>query len=317
MKRFYKLGGIAALALIACTPTGITATSSSTTGVLCDYTQSVFNNSASVNATSTVKWSCTATSRVLSGNGIPDHVVGAFPNANNPNKISAQNVAATFSLAPEKTTTSTTLGGPRGAVGYILNGVKLDPDTGGSCNDSGNNCTMNGNVGQWRMEALGGTSFYFGTDSNTAHVQPTGEYHYHGMPEGYLSKLNKGQAMTLVGWAADGFPIYARYGRSDPRSGSSPLRLMKASYQLKTRPADGRPPVNLIPLGAFTQDYEYINGSGDLDECNGRFDVTPEFPGGIYHYYATDGYPYVQRCVKGTASIGAIRQPSRGGAKRP
>jgi len=92
---------------------------------------------------------------------------------------------------------------------------------------------------------------------------------------------------------------------------------MKASYQLKTRPADGRPPVNLIPLGAFTQDYEYINGSGDLDECNGRFDVTPEFPGGIYHYYATDGYPFVQRCVKGTTSIGAIRQPSRGGAKRP
>ncbi len=24
-----------------------------------------------------------------------------------------------------------------------------------------------------------------------------------------------------------------------------------------------------------------------------------EFPNGIYHYYATDSYPYFQRCVKG------------------
>jgi hypothetical protein len=27
--------------------------------------------------------------------------------------------------------------------------------------------------------------------------------------------------------------------------------------------------------------------------------VTPEFPGGIYHYFATDTYPYLQRCMKG------------------
>jgi hypothetical protein len=38
---------------------------------------------------------------------------------------------------------------------------------------------------------------------------------------------------------------------------------------------------------------------GDLDECNGRIGATPEFPQGIYHYYATDSYPYLQRCVKG------------------
>ena len=27
--------------------------------------------------------------------------------------------------------------------------------------------------------------------------------------------------------------------------------------------------------------------------------VTPEFPKGIYHYYATDTFPHLQRCVKG------------------
>jgi hypothetical protein len=52
-------------------------------------------------------------------------------------------------------------------------------------------------------------------------------------------------------------------------------------------------------MGTFAQDWEYVANSGDLDECNGRYGVTPEFPDGIYHYYATDTYPYFQRCVKG------------------
>lgn len=58
-------------------------------------------------------------------------------------------------------------------------------------------------------------------------------------------------------------------------------------------------------------------GSGDLDECNGRVGVTPEFPGGIYHYYATDTYPYFQRCVTGAvaaAAGGGAGGPPLGGA---
>ena len=45
-------------------------------------------------------------------------------------------------------------------------------------------------------------------------------------------------------------------------------------------------------------------GTGTLDECNGRFGVTPEFPQGIYHYYTTETYPFVQRCVRGNARVG-------------
>ena len=52
-------------------------------------------------------------------------------------------------------------------------------------------------------------------------------------------------------------------------------------------------------MGTFTQDYEYVAGSGDLDECNGRFGVTPEFPAGIYAYYATQSWPYLPRCWRG------------------
>ena len=45
-------------------------------------------------------------------------------------------------------------------------------------------------------------------------------------------------------------------------------------------------------MGAFTH-FEYEEGYGDLDECNGRVGVTPEFPEGIYYYVVTDISPDV------------------------
>lgn len=74
---------------------------------------------------------------------------------------------------------------------------------------------------------------------------------------------------------------------------------MTPSWQKKAVPDDGRPSVDVFPMGTFTQDYEYVEGSGDLDECNGRTGVTPELPKGGYHTYVTDAFPYIQRCVKG------------------
>ena len=139
---------------------------------------------------------------------------------------------------------------------------------------------------------------------NHAHVQPSGEYHYHGIPELYLTNLGNGEAMTLVGWAADGFPVYARYGYTDANDSSSAIKVVKPSWQLKSNGDSGRPNTNArtgesIPLGAFTQDFEYVAGSGDLDQCNGRIGVTPEFPDGIYHYMVTDDFPFFSRCLKG------------------
>ena len=284
------------------TTTTTLAGTSSTAGVLCAFNQSLFNSSASVNATSSASWSCTTTNRVLSANGLPDHVVGTFPNADNPNRISAQTVAASATLSPAVVSTA---GAAATVVGYALNGVKFDPNTGGTCDNAGTSCSLIGGSGNWRMEALGQTSFKFGTDSSNAHVQPTGEYHYHGMPEGYVTKLGKGQAMTLVGWASDGFPIYARYGYTVATDATSAVKVLKGSYRTKSTPDVNRPATSLYPMGTFLQDYEYVAGLGDLDECNGRTGVTPEFPQGIYHYMITDTYPYIQRCVKGTATATA------------
>ncbi len=52
-------------------------------------------------------------------------------------------------------------------------------------------------------------------------------------------------------------------------------------------------------LGDLTQDYIWDSGVGSLDEHNGKFAVTPEYPNGTYAYFMTeDGsgnpvYPYV------------------------
>ena len=287
------------------------SSTSYTAGVLCDYAYSGYNSSASVQLTSTVKWACSATQRTVTANGVPDHAVGTFPNPGNPNTISEQSVSASLTLSPTKTSTATTLGGPRGPQGYVLNGVKIDAGTGGSCTASGTSCSLGDNSGSWSIEALGQSSFDFGADSNNAHVQPDGAYHYHGMPEGFMALRGASSAtMTLIGWAADGFPIYARYGYSTATSASSALKVMTGSYKLKTAVSSTRPSITTYPLGTFAQDWEYSAGSGDLDECNGRTGVTPEFPNGTYHYFATDSYPYFQRCVKGSVAA-ATTAPAR------
>ncbi len=314
-KRVMLAGLLTSLALISCgggnessavippNVTGPNTGTTSTAGVLCNYGSTLFNSSASVNATSTSAWSCTANTRVLAANGIPDHAVGGFPNANNPNTISAQTVAASYTLTPTQAAAATTLGGPRGAIGYVLNGVKIDPSTAGSCDNGGTRCSPIGNLGPWSIEALGQRAFNFGTDTNNAHVQPDGAYHYHGIPEGYLALRGGGPStMTLIAWAADGFPIYARYGYSVADDANSALKRVISSYRLKAVPEATRPPVSAYPMGTFQQDYEYVAGLGDLDECNGRIGVTPEFPNGIYHYYGTDSYPFLQRCVRGTVT---------------
>ena len=233
-------------------------------------------------------------------NGLPDHAVGSFPNVDNPNAITVQSIAASVTLAPTATSVVTPRVGPMDKPGVALNGIFFDPGTAGTCNDSGT-CQQGGQaVGNWSLEALGQTAFKWGTDTSNAHVQPDGKYHYHGIPEGLVTKLSSSsKGMTLIGWAADGFPIYARYGYTTAADASSAVKVMASSYRTKTTPDANRPSTNTYAMGTFTQDYEYVAGLGDLDECNGRTGVTPEFPKGIYYYVATDTFPHLQRCVKG------------------
>ena len=287
----------------------------STDNVLTNINSETFNNDESVNTISRYSWTSNGSQRILSGNGIPNHEVGTFPNNNNPNTIREINVNKRFTLCPEIISESgLELVGPALAIAYAINSVKFDPGTAGRCNDLGE-CSLAQGQGNWNIEALGHDTFNFGDDMNHAHVQPNGEYHYHGMPELLIEFLGDNKNMTLVGWASDGFPVYARFGYSNTNDSNSTIKSLIPSYRLKSQPDSNRPmvltslaggpgqgntsPNTPIAMGAFTQDYEYVEGLGDLDQCNGRFGVTPEFPSGIYYYVVTDDFPFFTRCLKG------------------
>lgn len=93
----------------------------------------------------------------------------------------------------------------------------------------------------------------------------------------------------ILGWAYDGCPIYGQYGYSSESGGD--IKKLKSGYSLKSSRVDG--PSNAIyPLGTFVEDYVY-SASGDLDEFNGRYCITPDFPSGVYAYFATNAeFPY-------------------------
>jgi hypothetical protein len=113
----------------------------------------------------------------------------------------------------------------------------------------------------------------------------------------------------LIGFAFDGCPIYGAYGWED---GTKNVKRMKPSYRLRniterSTLANGQaltqaqygPTLAAQPPGAYAEDFEYLAGSDDLDERNGRLCVTPEYPNGTYAYFATidengvSAYPYM------------------------
>jgi hypothetical protein len=285
---------------------GGTSGTNSTAGLLCAFNGTYTGTyGAAGTLTSVFAWTCNETTRMLTANALPNHAVGAFPNAGNPNTIAARTITFSATLTPTTGTGNRPIGGPGGTNVYSLAGVKFDPGTGGSCPSTmtaTSQCNLGNGTDIWRLEALGQTTFDFGTDMNNAHVQPTGEYHYHGVPEGLLINAGATDAdrkMVLVAWAADGYPVYARYCYSSAMDATSTVKVCAGSYLRDVVADAGRPSVTLVPLGAFVSDWSYIAGSGDLDECNGRTGVTPEFPNGTYYYMATDSYPYFSRCLKG------------------
>ncbi len=254
-----------------------------------------------------VNFSQDETLRYITANAIPDHSIGSFPNGGNPNQLSEQSKRYSISLIPNEAEKVTYLydraidyGRPNYIFGVALNGVKFEP----TANEYFYGA--NGSNYDWTIEALS-KEVFLGDDCNNAHVQPNGEYHYHGSPVGLLSNLittESAKAMVLVGWAADGFPIYYAYGHAKADDSNSQLKHLDTSYQLREgqRTGDGKTEPNGSYSGLYVRDYVYKEGSGDLDQCNGRKGVTPEFPQGTYYYMLTNEFPFVGRCLVGEPS---------------
>ncbi|WP_299526815.1 YHYH protein [Winogradskyella sp.] len=219
--------------------------------------------------------------RVMTTNSLPDHKTGLFPNQGNPNSISSQSKTYVFPLNPKYTGEAKWAREP----GVALNGVKFEPGTAEVviC-DSGEN---------YRVEALQDV-INLGLDFNHAHVQPTGAYHYHGTPTSVIENFDTGEDLVHIGFAHDGFPMY--YSKSGK---------YKPSYKAVRGTREGEDCTYENPMeqmdisvgghhdGTFTSDFEYIEGYGDLDECNG---ITID---GNYMYLVTNEFPYVSRCLMG------------------
>lgn len=233
--------------------------------------------------------------RVIQANGLPNHPTGNFPNRGNPNSIRAQDYRFRVPLHPQTNATFSTL--ERQPIGVAVNGVVFDPGTA----EFWKNDPSYG----WHKEGIIDGRGILGMDRNMAHVQPNGAYHYHGVPAG-LVQSTPGSERKLLGYAADGFPIYTQTSEDRP------------GYRLKsgTRPGGNDGPGGKYD-GTYTQDFEFVAGPGTLDEANGRTGVTEEYPEGTYFYVATEEFPFYPRMTKGTPDPSFRRQGPGAGGRPP
>jgi len=239
--------------------------------------------------------------RTIVTNALPNHETGLFPNSGNPNTISAQSNRYEYPTNPAYKGAAVEVHVP----GVAVNGVKFEPGTAETVT------CVTGET--YRVEGLQ-DSFNLGMDFNNAHVQPTGEYHYHGLSHLLAEVLDhSGGELVHVGFAADGYLIYI-----------STTDVYKPSYQLTASLRTGsdcqvslggvRGPNKVVggtaPDGTYTSDWEYVLGSGDLDECNGTFIEDR------YLYLVTNEFPYISRCLKGEFNESRPSGPNPGRTPR-
>jgi hypothetical protein len=103
----------------------------------------------------------------------------------------------------------------------------------------------------------------------------------------------------IIGWAYDGHPIYGPYGYADKEGGA--IKRLQSSYSLDLKP--NRPSTSQFPAGIFLEDYNYV-GNGDLDIHNGRYCKTPEYPDGVYAYFAT-----INSTIESSGPLNGYRKP--------
>jgi hypothetical protein len=271
----------------------------------------------------------------VSATGVPAYPTGPFLDGN-PSNATNQNAIFKIPLSPVANTGSLTAT-TGGNIGVFINGVALfdyrdgvswNSTTNALCGGPGNPACPGGPTATfpWNRDAI--LAEKGGFDCSKAHPA-MGNYHHHQNPSAFKLDLNvisticnlydanglysidSTKHSPLIGYAYDGFPIYGAYGYKN-LDGTGGIVRMKSSYKLRnittrvTAPngatVTAGPAVSTAyPLGYFREDYEFISNSASdyLDDHNGRVCVTPEYPAGIYCYFATvdnkwnSAYPYV------------------------
>jgi hypothetical protein len=271
-----------------------------------------------------------ANSVYIRANGVPSYVTGPFQDGN-PSLTTSQNAIFKFPLNPVKNT-GTLIATSGGNIGLFINGVALFDYRDGVSWKNSTGTIAGGPIGGmgdrvWNRDAI--VAERAGFDCAKGHPA-MGNYHHHQNPSAFKLDLNVISTVCnlydadglyvidstnhspLIGFAYDGFPIYGAYAFKNV-DGTGGIVRMKSSYSLRNIIArthyangndvtDGPAISTTYPLGYFREDYQYNETSTAtpdyLDEHNGRFCITPEYPNGIYCYYATvdanwnSSYPY-------------------------
>ncbi len=217
--------------------------------------------------------------RIIETNALPDHETGSFPNPGNPNAITGQTLRYEFPVDARHLGRAA----PAQTPAVAVNGVPFEPGTAETIEcQSGE---------RYQIEALQNL-YDLGLDDNNAHVQPTGKYHYHGVPTALTEIGDEGDlGLIHVGFAADGFLVFvSTTGEIEPGYRlSSDLRTgTGCSYRGAEVVLDGT-----TPDGTYVSDWRHDPETGDLDACNG-LTVDDE-----YLYLVTETYPFVPRCLMG------------------
>jgi hypothetical protein len=233
---------------------------------------SSWGNAGSAYPAPTVSGDCEGTSFVVRSNGIPTFTFVPLT----PNGLSAQNY--TFRLPRKPTAAATTTSIPLlGAVAVTVTGLPIFGPT---------ENPMDG----YRDPVLDDTIANLLDDCN-GHTAPGGTYHLHARPSCIIAKLGGDKRGLVVGWAADGYPILAPVVCTD--AGCTATKTVKSSWKLNltTYTTANRGPAWDI--------HSYVDGLGDLDQCNG-LPITDTSSPYDYAYYVTDTFPYFMGCYHGT-----------------
>jgi len=272
----------------------------------------------------------------VTATGVPSYITGPFLDGN-PSLTTNQNSIFKMPLNPTQNTgTATATQG--GNIGIFINGVAMfdyrdgvawNATTNALCGGPGNPPCPGGPTATlpWNRDAI--LAEKAGFDCAKGHPAQ-GNYHHHQNPSAFkldltvisticdiydadgLYVINANEHSPLIGYSYDGFPVYGAYAFKNA-DGTGGITRMKSGYQLRnittrtTSPTgatvtSGPNVSTTYPLGYFREDYEFVTHAGEadfLDNHNGRFCITPEYPNGIYCYFATvdenwnSAYPYL------------------------
>ncbi len=168
----------------------------------------------------------------------------------------------TFTMPAEPTMAETVTDVPYiGPIGMTLNGISIYGPTEGTGGD---------------VDSLPGIISECGS-----HNGPGG-FHTHkilasDVTDCFFTPEEVAAAPQLAGYASDGFPIYTGVDQ------------YTSSWQLTDD--------SLFASDTWAA-HTYVEGSGDLDQCNGRYDED-----GNYAYYTTATFPYVLGCFAGEVEL--------------